>query len=100
MNNNILLENKFYTKEIEKILQALIDDLETEERRGKVRQLWETMKIKYYTPNENNSNVSSQAGQTGISRAANDNRACETTRVHRTNANARNRSRELSSAAI
>ena len=47
----------------------------------------------YYTPNENNSNVSSQAGKTGISRAAKDNPTSETTKVHRTNAHAANRSR-------
>ena len=47
----------------------------------------------YYTPKENNSNVSSQAGKTGISRAAKDNPTSETTRVHCTNAHARSRSR-------
>ena len=47
----------------------------------------------YYTRNENNSNLSSQAGKTGISRAAKDNPTSETARVHRTNAHAGNRSR-------
>ena len=51
-----------------------------------------------YTPKENNSNVSRQARKTGISRAAKDNPTSETTKVHRTNAHAGNRSRYLSSA--
>ena len=96
--NKTLLKNKSYTKEIETIIQAHLDHLEIEERR-EVGQLWETMKTKYYTPNENNRNVSSQAGKTGIS-AANDNPTSETTRVHCTNTHAGNRSRQLSSTAI
>ena len=46
----------------------------------------------YYTPNENNFNLSSGAGKTGILRVAKDNPTSET-RVHRTNAHAGNRSR-------
>ena len=47
----------------------------------------------YYTPNENNSNVSSQAGKTGLLRVAKDNPTSETTRVHCTNPNPGDRSR-------
>ena len=97
--SNILLTNKFYTKEIETITKAHLDDLEIKKRRGEIGQLWGKHGSQYYTPKENNSNVSSQAGETGITRAAKDNPTSETTRVHRTNTHAGNRSRYLSSAA-
>ena len=88
---NILLTNKFYTKEIETITKAHLDDLEIKKRRGEVGQLWGNHESQYYKPKENDSNVSSQAGKTGISRAAKDNPTSEITRVHCTNVHAGNK---------
>ena len=78
--SNILLTNKFYTKEIETITKAHLDDLEIKERRGEVGQLWGNHESQYYAPKENNSDVSSQVGETGISRPAKDNPTSETTK--------------------
>ena len=98
--SNILLTNKFYTKEIETITKAHLDDLEIKERRGEVGQLWGNHESQYNTPKENNSDVSSQVGKTGITRASKNNPTSEITKVHRTNTHAGNRSRYLSSNNI
>ena len=42
--NNTLLENKMYTSHIHKLIQTHLDDLEIEEQREQVSQLWELLK--------------------------------------------------------
>ena len=42
--NNTLLENKMYTSHIHKLIQTQLDDLEIEEQREQVSQLWELLK--------------------------------------------------------
>ena len=42
--NNTLLENKMYTSHIRKLIQTHLEDLEIEEQREQVSQLWELLK--------------------------------------------------------
>ena len=44
--NNTLLENKMYTSYIHKLIQTYLDDLEIEEQREQVSQLWELLKTR------------------------------------------------------